>query len=283
MEWFCGHSMTYWQIAAVGDPGIARRTSWPADRFSNTLAIPTMTHGVMQVIGTYGRAGRLSIIVQRHHAMADPWKRSSVSRRGEPAGLRHQPDTGGRRRRAGNEPRSWGIWQAAAARARAERRRCNDPVSRWAHRGHLDCRLPVLRKRRRARERGGIRSLLHAHLSDKRGAEIGRFGLGFKSVLGVTDKPEFYSRPVSFGFDAAWSREQISQVAPGRERYPTLRVARVIDLEDACAVRSVACRADGARDDDRGPAPAQYLRVFMAQQRHQGLRPGVHALLAACG
>lgn len=81
----------------------------------------------------------------------------------------------------------------------------------------------------------GIRSLLHAHLSDKRGAEIGRFGLGFKSVLGVTDKPEFYSRPVSFGFDAAWSREQISQVAPGRERYPALRVARVIDLKAACA------------------------------------------------
>ncbi len=81
----------------------------------------------------------------------------------------------------------------------------------------------------------GIRSLLHAHLSDKRGAEIGRFGLGFKSVLGVTDKPEFYSRPVSFGFDAAWSRALISRVAPERERYPTLRLARLIDVEEACA------------------------------------------------
>lgn len=81
----------------------------------------------------------------------------------------------------------------------------------------------------------GIRSLLHAHISGKRGAEIGRFGLGFKSVLGVTDKPTFYSRPVSFGFDAAWSRAQISRVAPGRERYPTLRLARILDLEAACA------------------------------------------------
>lgn len=81
----------------------------------------------------------------------------------------------------------------------------------------------------------GIRSLLHAYLSDKRGAEIGRFGLGFKSVLGVTDKPEFYSRPVSFGFDAAWSHKHIAQVAPERERYPTLRVAQLIDLEKACA------------------------------------------------
>lgn len=75
----------------------------------------------------------------------------------------------------------------------------------------------------------GIKSLLHAHLSYKRGAEIGRFGLGFKSVLGVSNKPEFYSAPVSFGFDAAWSGEQISQVAPGRERYPTLRLARLLD------------------------------------------------------
>jgi superfamily II DNA or RNA helicase len=81
----------------------------------------------------------------------------------------------------------------------------------------------------------GIKSLLHAHISDKRGAEIGRFGLGFKSVLGVTDKPEIYSRSVSFGFDAAWSRELTSQLAPGREHYPTLRLARILDLQSACA------------------------------------------------
>ena len=81
----------------------------------------------------------------------------------------------------------------------------------------------------------GIKSLLHAHISGKRGAEIGRFGLGFKSVLGVTDKPEFYSRAVSFGFDAAWSHAQISRLAPGRERYPTLRLARILNLEGACA------------------------------------------------
>jgi superfamily II DNA or RNA helicase len=81
----------------------------------------------------------------------------------------------------------------------------------------------------------GIRSLLHAHISSKHGAEIGRFGLGFKSVLGVTNKPEFYSRQVSFGFDAAWARAQISRSVPGRKRYPTLRLARLLDLEDACA------------------------------------------------
>ena len=38
----------------------------------------------------------------------------------------------------------------------------------------------------------GIRALMHAHLSPKRDAEIGRFGLGFKSVLGVSDRPQFF-------------------------------------------------------------------------------------------
>ena len=75
----------------------------------------------------------------------------------------------------------------------------------------------------------GIRSLLHAHISNKRADEIGRFGLGFKSVLGVTDRPEFYCRKVSFGFDGSWAKTEISAVAPGRERYPSLRVARLID------------------------------------------------------
>lgn len=81
----------------------------------------------------------------------------------------------------------------------------------------------------------GIRSLLHAHISRKRDAEIGRFGLGFKSVLGVTDRPEFYCRQVSFGFDGAWAKDEISKVAPGRERYPSLRLARLIDPEVSAA------------------------------------------------
>ena len=128
----------------------------------------------------------------------------------------------------------------------------------------------------------GIRSLLHAHLSDKRGAEIGRFGLGFKSVLGVTDKPEFYSRPVSFGFDAAWSRAQISRVAPGRERYPTLRLARILDLEDACA-------ADPLLDELMAHAttvvrlPRSVGGSSWLSDDIRSFRSGVHALLTACG
>ncbi|MGQ0823751.1 MAG: DEAD/DEAH box helicase family protein [Actinomycetota bacterium] len=81
----------------------------------------------------------------------------------------------------------------------------------------------------------GIRALLHAHISRKRDAEIGRFGLGFKSVLGVTDRPEFYCRHVSFGFDGAWAKREISTVAPGRERYPSLRLARLLDAPQQAA------------------------------------------------
>ena len=82
-------------------------------------------------------------------------------------------------------------------------------------------------------DKDGIRSLLHAHISNKRADEIGRFGLGFKSVLGVTDRPGFYCRQVSFGFDGSCAKSEISAVAPGRERYPSLRVARLIDPDHA--------------------------------------------------
>src|SRR4051812_42404057 len=38
----------------------------------------------------------------------------------------------------------------------------------------------------------GISALLYSNLSAKQGAEIGRFGLGFKSVLGITSIPEIF-------------------------------------------------------------------------------------------
>ena len=46
-----------------------------------------------------------------------------------------------------------------------------------------------------------------SHLSRKRDDEIGRFGLGFKSVLGITDRPEIISRSVAIRFDRAESEE----------------------------------------------------------------------------
>ena len=76
----------------------------------------------------------------------------------------------------------------------------------------------------------GARALLFSHLSSKRGTvEIGRFGLGFKSVLGVTDTPEFFSRSGSFRFDRKRSAELLTPIAPDIELYPVLRLAEPID------------------------------------------------------
>ena len=76
----------------------------------------------------------------------------------------------------------------------------------------------------RAIDPAGVTALMFSHLSPKRGtAEIGRFGLGFKSVLGVTDTPEFFSRSGSFRFDRERAASLIRPIAPDAGRYPVLR------------------------------------------------------------
>jgi superfamily II DNA or RNA helicase len=77
--------------------------------------------------------------------------------------------------------------------------------------------------------RSGITAITMAHLSGKRGDEIGRFGLGFKSVLAISDAPQVLSRSVAFGFGSDEAREALTQVAPGVRRYPVLRTATPID------------------------------------------------------
>ena len=79
-------------------------------------------------------------------------------------------------------------------------------------------------------DKDGATALLSSHMSPKRGTdEIGRFGLGFKSVLGVTDKPEFFSRSGSFRFDRDWAAGILREIAPDLERYPVLRLAKPVD------------------------------------------------------
>jgi hypothetical protein len=63
----------------------------------------------------------------------------------------------------------------------------------------------------------GLNALLHAYLSVKRGDEIGRYGLGFKSVLGISNKPEFFSRSISFGFDPERALADIRQRIPNAQ------------------------------------------------------------------
>jgi superfamily II DNA or RNA helicase len=83
----------------------------------------------------------------------------------------------------------------------------------------------------------GVDTILAAHLSAKRGNEIGRFGLGFKSVLGVSDAPQFYSRSGSFRFSPQHSEHYIRLIKPDAERIPILRLAGPIDPQKSRADR----------------------------------------------
>ncbi|RQW84069.1 DEAD/DEAH box helicase [Micromonospora globispora] len=75
----------------------------------------------------------------------------------------------------------------------------------------------------------GLEALSHAYLSGKRGDDMGRFGLGFKSVLGVTNTPLVLSRSVSFSFSAEASRRALTRVAPDAPKYPVLRLPILAD------------------------------------------------------
>jgi superfamily II DNA or RNA helicase len=77
--------------------------------------------------------------------------------------------------------------------------------------------------------KNGIIAITHAHLSGKRGDEIGRFGLGFKSVLAVTDSPQVVSRSVSFEFNSPAAKEAIVGIGSGTRRLPVLRTATLLD------------------------------------------------------
>ncbi|WP_328976673.1 DEAD/DEAH box helicase [Streptomyces canus] len=82
----------------------------------------------------------------------------------------------------------------------------------------------------------GAETILRMSMSRKRGGQIGRFGVGVKSVLVVTDAPEFFSSTGSFGFDRSWSYEQIRSIPDVTARYgpefdaPVLRMARPLDI-----------------------------------------------------
>lgn len=78
----------------------------------------------------------------------------------------------------------------------------------------------------------GVRALLYTHLSNKTGTEIGRFGLGFKSISGISDNPQIFSRSVSFEFNRSQSAEYLSTELDRHYRpsdVPSLRLAWTLD------------------------------------------------------
>lgn len=80
---------------------------------------------------------------------------------------------------------------------------------------------------------GGVTSIMMAHRSSKRGKEIGRYGLGFKSVLEISNRPEIISRTGSFRWSEEITQRALSAagVVHDAEHLPLLRVAEVFDPE----------------------------------------------------
>lgn len=79
----------------------------------------------------------------------------------------------------------------------------------------------------------GLTSLMHAYSSPKQDTdEIGRFGLGFKSLLAISGTIDFFSKSVSLRFDREWSRRQIVKHLPNFEsdQLPSMRLASPIDV-----------------------------------------------------
>ncbi|WP_327088234.1 DEAD/DEAH box helicase family protein [Nonomuraea sp. NBC_01738] len=89
----------------------------------------------------------------------------------------------------------------------------------------------------------GVDTILSMGVSRKRGGQIGRFGVGIKSVLSISDVPEFFSRDddKSFGFDKDWAEQEIRRVQPLAEAMdtPVLRMARPLDRDRHAAADPV--------------------------------------------
>jgi superfamily II DNA or RNA helicase len=79
----------------------------------------------------------------------------------------------------------------------------------------------------------GVIALMGTHDSIKRDEQIGRFGLGFKSLLAVTDSPRVFSHSGSFVFDRRESERVLRGLVPGLAHYPVMRWARAVDPSDA--------------------------------------------------
>ena len=78
----------------------------------------------------------------------------------------------------------------------------------------------------------GVIALMGTHDSVKRDDKIGRFGLGFKSLLAVTDSPGSSAAPgPSLSTERRPSRPRRGLV-PGLDHYPVMRLATAVDPTD---------------------------------------------------
>lgn len=80
-------------------------------------------------------------------------------------------------------------------------------------------------------DQDGIVALLNARSSAKRAGQIGRFGIGFKSLLKLGGIVDIVSRSIGLRFDPDWCRAKIREHLglPANARAPGMRLAQVLD------------------------------------------------------
>jgi superfamily II DNA or RNA helicase len=80
-------------------------------------------------------------------------------------------------------------------------------------------------------DQDGIVALLNARSSAKRAGQIGRFGIGFKSLLKLGGTVDIVSRSIGLRFDPDWCRTKIREHLglPADARAPGMRLAQVLD------------------------------------------------------
>lgn len=85
----------------------------------------------------------------------------------------------------------------------------------------------------------GVRSVMASDVSAKSDETIGKFGIGFKSLLAITRSPRVFSRSVSFVFDSRWAEGTLRREGYTVEHYPTMRLARLLDPQEERASDTV--------------------------------------------
>ncbi len=92
--------------------------------------------------------------------------------------------------------------------------------------------------------REGVEALLHSHSSPKRGNQIGRFGLGFKSLLRLGGKLDIFSSSGALRFDPDRCQRDIREEfrLPGDAPAPGLRLAWSLNREEEEAADPMLAR-----------------------------------------
>jgi superfamily II DNA or RNA helicase len=108
----------------------------------------------------------------------------------------------------------------------------------------------------------GIIALLGANSSRKRKSQIGRFGLGFKSLLALDGTIDLFSRSVSIQFDPEACQRTISEELrlPPEEIAPSLRMAEVVSFE-----------GEARRDEHLGELGVWATTILRADIKAEGL------------